>query len=185
VVGVIAFVLIRFTVAPAAVNELTNPVLEQAASSPSLAETTQWISDRVAEIRILVAIPPNDHLHMTYSVKFQNCAAFLEVFSKSRERSDQTTGTVYLQLLGAPRILQQTLPNGSAAVQLWTVQLPSHSVANPAWKMTTRWSDGSVTTAPKEIVGMFPFDTPEMADRVLRAFTHAIQLCGGARAEPF
>lgn len=38
---------------------------------------------------------------------------------------------------------------------------------------------------PHNVSNLFPFTDPSMADRVAKAFTHAIELCGGGNEEPF
>ncbi|HTV51464.1 MAG TPA: hypothetical protein VME21_09760 [Steroidobacteraceae bacterium] len=38
---------------------------------------------------------------------------------------------------------------------------------------------------PRNVVAYFEFTDPRLADRVARALTHAIELCGGGNQDPF
>jgi hypothetical protein len=104
-------------------------------------------------------------------------------------------GTADLSLLSSPTLKNTPIENKKTGPdQVFWFWLQSHSIKEPAFKGKSVYHSEVQQTSPLEnrtddfptnfAWGIASTDQP-LAERVLRAFTHAIRLCGGAREEPF
>jgi hypothetical protein len=182
----------RFRIAAglACTGLLAGATMAGAASGPSLNDTLQFIRDKVAADNVAVYASRvrdtrtnqtwgNDFRIEMSNVTFdpQTCLVSFHwhTMVNGETKQDFDSGIPFGQVQGV-RVLSMVDEirevDAAAGHPTWVSQ-----ITPPIWVLVAKRSDGKVNT--------LNFHDRSMAERVSKAISHAAELCGGAKREPF
>lgn len=177
----------------------------------TLQETTDWIVSHLPEAGYFYT-REGATLVFTFEVgrlraNFDGCKMTFEGLSldtASRKEgvvySDTSrisqSGTANLKLMSAPTLQTLKAPkirNQFGPPEVFEILLASQSVKEPAFAGSIMGHYEHVGEPPRDGKGIFQptyrlsisFTDRSRAEQVMKAFTHAITLCGGGKKEPF
>lgn len=182
-----------------------------AQQQPSFEETTNWIIGRLPEAGYQITVETRglqivetfgnvkvyfDGCKMNFRVSGSRTAYFTDGSGFSNQIRDISDGAADLALISAPTLKTEMIQEQGKTEgpsEVFGVVLRSQSLKQPAFTGYVLFQNGVNSDHPTEDRRSFAptfalgiwFQDQSMAERVMEAFTHAVALCGGGKAEPF
>jgi hypothetical protein len=172
------------------------PPPRPAGSGPSLEVTMKFIQDKLSEIGIVTLVTSNQNTvsgdtgHNTITLEISNVTAdankctIFHKWNRTNQGKSYASGTAYFRLgdvkdiMVKPYAQYQTEANANNGAPNWIVT----STNPPVMQLIARFSHRDVLFPEG---ALFPFTDADTADRVAKALTHAVELCGGGNKDPF
>ena len=180
-----------FAVASAIPQQAVPPPPRPADSGPSLQATMQFIQGKLSDIGTVnfVNFVQNTNDNSTFNVNWTEEVTNVVADPATCRVSDHwkaiengsTTQEVdgWFELRDVDRVIVKPME------QYQSEQDASLGNPNLITTATNPRMTALVVLRPHNISYLFPFTDADMADRVAKALTHAVELCGGGNKEPF
>jgi hypothetical protein len=167
------------------------PPPKPADSGPSLAATMQFLQDKLNDIGKVSIVMFN---HNTTTGE-----DFTTTFTSEFTNATADPSQCRIAYHGKSTLNGATVSDGDAGVPLRDVQdvviepyVQYQNEVNAAGGLPNVIASSTnppltalLVRRPHGVYNFFPFTDPQLADRVAKAMTHAIELCGGGNKDPF